>query len=81
MYIYHALINALSAHMIHIINTVFHIHTYVEHSLIKNNLRIVWKNQQTHTRRARTHARMHTHKAHTHARTHAHRPSVAETWY
>ena len=34
MYIYHALINALSAHMIHInLNMIFY--TYVEHSLTK----------------------------------------------
>ena len=36
MYIYHALINALSAHMIHInLNMIFY--TYVEHSTIKTN--------------------------------------------
>ena len=34
MYIYHALINALSAHMIHIdLNTIFY--THVEHSPTK----------------------------------------------
>ena len=34
MYIYHALINALSTHMIHInLNMIFH--THVEHSLTK----------------------------------------------
>ena len=37
MYIYRALINALSAHIIHInINMIFY--THVEHSPIKNNL-------------------------------------------
>ena len=37
MYIYHALINALSAHMIHInLNMIFC--THVEHSSYQNNL-------------------------------------------
>ena len=37
MYIYHALINALSGHMIHInLNMIFD--THVEHSPTKNNL-------------------------------------------
>ena len=36
MYIYHALINALSAHMIHInLNTIFYVYTHVEHSPTK----------------------------------------------
>ena len=40
MYIYHALINAPSAHMIHInLNMIFY--THVEHSPTKNNLRKV----------------------------------------
>ena len=41
MYIYHALINALSAHMIHInLNMIFY--TRVEHSPTKNNLHKVF---------------------------------------
>ena len=37
MYIYHALINALSAHMIHI-NLSMIFYTHVEHSPYQNNL-------------------------------------------
>ena len=60
MYIYHALINALSAHMIHInLNMIFY--THVEHSPIKNNLlKVFYGNTHTYT---------HTH-THTHIRTH-----------
>ena len=54
MYIYHALINALSTHMIHInLNTIFY--THVEHSptktiYIKYYKKIKYKNTlQTHT--------------------------------
>ena len=52
MYIYYALINALSAHMIHInLNMIFY--THVEHSPTKNNLyKVLYKKQnalQTHT--------------------------------
>ena len=56
MYIYHALINALSAHMIHInLNMIFY--THVEHSptktiYIKYYIKINYKKQQptnTHT--------------------------------
>ena len=52
MYIYHALINALSAHMIQInLNMIFY--THVEHSPTKNNLyKVLYKKQnalQTHT--------------------------------
>ena len=39
VYIYHALINALSAHIIHI-NLNMIIYTHVEHSPIKNNLHL-----------------------------------------
>ena len=53
MYIYHALINALSAHMIHInLNTVFY--THVEHLPKQFTLGIIWK--QTY---ACTHAHAH----------------------
>ena len=51
MYIYHALINALSAHIIRIIlNTIFY--THVEHSPTKT---IYIRYMETHT-----HSRMHT---------------------
>ena len=69
MYIYHALINALSAHMINInLNMIFY--THVEHSptktiYIKYYTKTKQKAHYTHTH---THARMH---ARTHARTHA----------
>ena len=77
MYIYHALINALSAHMIHInLNMIFY--THVEHSptktiYLKYYIKTKTK-QKTHYKHihARTHARTHTH---THAVT------VAETGY
>ena len=61
MYIYDALINALSAHMIHInLNMIFY--THVKHSptktiYIKYYTKIQKKNLQTHT---------HTHNTHTH---------------
>ena len=38
MYIYHALMNALSAHMIHINLNYMILYTHVEQSPIKNNL-------------------------------------------
>ena len=66
MYIYHALIKALNAHLIHInLNMIFY--THVEHSPIKTiYIRYIWK----HTRaRAHTHTRTH---ARTQARTHTH---------
>ena len=70
MYIYHALINALSAHIIHInLNTIFYIH--VEDSPTKT----IYIRHYMH---ARTHARTH---AHTHTHTHTHTLTVAETGY
>ena len=56
MYVYHALIYALSAHMIHInLNTLFY--THVEHSPIKTIYIRIW----THTHaRTRTHTHAHT---------------------
>ena len=67
MHIYHALINALSAHMKHI-NTVFYTRTHVEHSPTKTIY--IRYYMETHTRtHARTHART---LARTHARTHTH---------
>ena len=66
MYIYHAFINALSAHMIHInINMIFY--THAEHSPTKTvyikyytKTKTKQKMHHTHTH-ARTHARTHTH--------------------
>ena len=62
MYIYHALINALSAHMIHInLNMIFY--THVEHSPTKTIYIKYYKNKKTHTNthtRTRTPAHMHT---------------------
>ena len=48
MYIYHVLISALSAHMIHKLNTIFY--TYIEHSPAK-----------TFTYHMETHTHTHTH--------------------
>ena len=47
MYVYHALINALSAHMIHInLNMIFY--THVEHSPTKIIYIKYYKKKQTH---------------------------------
>ena len=47
MYIYHALINALSAHMIHInLNMIFY--TRVQHSPTKTIYKKYYKNIKTH---------------------------------
>ena len=61
MYIYHAFINALSAHIIHInLNTMFY--TCVEDSPTKTIYIRHYMETHTHTRtHARTHARAHTH--------------------
>ena len=73
MYIYHALINALSAHMIHInLNMIFY--THVKHSptktiYIKYYLKTTTTALQTRTL-TRTRARAHTH---------THTYTVAET--
>ena len=59
MYIYHALINALSAHMIHInLNMIFY--THVEHSPTKNNLHKILFKTHTHTHKQKKHY-THTH--------------------
>ena len=84
MYIYQVLINALSAHMIHInLNMIFYAH--LEHRPTKTiYIKYYTKNknknaQQTHTHtHAHTHARTH---ARTHAHTHTHTMTVAETGY
>ena len=69
MYIYHALINALSAHMIHInLNMIFY--THVEHSPTKNNLhKVLYKTKNKNALQKRT--------------TNTHTLTVAETryWY
>ena len=77
MYIYHALINALSAHMIHInLNMIFYTHVkhrptktmiYIKYYL-KIKIKIIIK---THYKHAHTHARTHA-CAHTHTHTHTH---------
>ena len=60
MYVYHALINTLSAHMIHInLNTIFY--THVEHSPTKTIYIKYYMDKYTQTC---THTRTH---AHTHA--------------
>ena len=66
MYIYHVLINALSAHMIHInLNTIFYAH--VEDNPTETIYIRRYKRARTHTH-THTHARTH---VYTHARTHA----------
>ena len=63
MYIYHALVNVLSAHMIHInLNMIFY--THVEHSPTKTIYIKYYTEKQTNTRTIHTldtHARTHTH--------------------
>ena len=54
MYIYHALINALSAHMIHInLNMIFY--THVEHSPTETVYIKYYMEKQTHTLQTHTH--------------------------
>ena len=84
MYIYHALINALSAHMIHInLNTIIILYTC--RAPTKTIYIRYYMETHTHTH-AGTHARTHVHArthTHTHARTHIrmHTVTVAETGY
>ena len=67
MYIYHALINTLSAHMIHInLNIIFY--THVQHSPTKT-IYIKYYKKQTNKNALHTHARA---RAHTHTHTHTH---------
>ena len=72
MYIYHVLINALSAHMIHInLNMIFY--THVERSPTETiYIKYYTKQQQQQQKRntLETHTHMHA-CTHTHARTHA----------
>ena len=80
MYIYHALINALSAHMIHMyLNVIFY--THVEHSPTKTiYIKYYLKKQnKTHYKHACAHTHTHTHthahmcaRTHTHTHTHTH---------
>ena len=75
MYIYHALTNALSAHIIHI-NLNMIVYTYIEDSPTKTTYLRQYVEIHTHTHththtHARTHARTHAH-THTHTRTHTH---------
>ena len=72
MYVYHALINALSAHMIRInLNMIFCAH--VEHSPTKTIYIKYYYKKKKKALQTHTHARMHarTHK-HTHTHTHTH---------
>ena len=67
MYIYHALINALSAHMIHInLNMVFY--THVEHSPTKT-IYIKYYTKKQNALQTHTQINTHTHK-HTYTHTH-----------
>ena len=74
MHIYHALINTLSAHMIHInLNTIFYAH--VQHSptktiYIKYNT-AKQTNTHTHTHAQNNNNNTHT-RTHTHTHTHTH---------
>ena len=81
MYIYHALINALSAHMLHI-NLNMIVYTHVEHSPTKTMYikyylkKILYKKQNKKKRTTNTHT--HTRAR---ARAHTHTLTVAETGY
>ena len=90
MYFYHALINALSAQMIHInLNTIFY--TRVEH--LPNTVYIRYYTEthtHTHTHTCtHTYTHTHTHKhihihithRHMHTHTHMHTMTVAEIGY
>ena len=71
MYIYHALINALSAHMIHInLNMIFY--THVEHSPTKTIYIKYYTEKQTNICTTHTHT-------HTHASMHVHTHTCMHT--
>ena len=76
MYIYHWLINALNAHIIHInLNMIFY--THVEHSPMKNNLhKVLYGN--THTpMNLNVHIGLCAHAhTYTHTHTHTHNPEL-----
>ena len=86
MYIYHALINALSAHMIHI-NLNMRFYTHVEHIVLPKQLIYIkyYKNNNTikltnkKQNKTKTHYK-HT-LTHTHTNTHTHTMTVAETGF
>ena len=59
MYIYHALSNALSAHMIHI-NLSMIFYTHVEHSPTKTIYIEKKERKKTHYRHTHTHTHTHT---------------------
>ena len=71
MYIYHALINALSAHMIHI-NLNMILYTHAEHSPTKTIYIKYYKKQNKNKNVLQTN---------THTHTHTHTQTVAETGY
>ena len=76
MYIYHTLINALSAHMIHInLNMIFD--THVEHSPPK----IIYIKYYTTTKKTQktTKTKMHYKHKHTHTHTHIHTHTLTHT--
>ena len=74
MYIYHALINALSAHIIHInLNMIFY--THVEHNPTKTICIKLHPKQKNVQKNA-----LQKHR-HTHTHTHIHTMTVAETGY
>ena len=81
MYIYHALINALSVHMIHInLNIIFY--THVEHSPTKTIYIKYYKKKiikKTHYKHTHTHTHTKTHTTTT--TKHTHTVTVAETGY
>ena len=71
IYIYHALINALGTHMIHVnLNMIFC--THVEHNPTKTIYIKYYTEKQTHTLHTHTHTQVHacthtyTHTTHTH---------------
>ena len=69
MYLYHAFINTLSAHMIRINrNTIFY--THVEHLPKQSTICIIWKHTHAHTHAHTKHTHTHTLITHTHTHTH-----------
>ena len=73
MYVYRALINALSAHGIHVnLNMIYY--THVEHSPVKSNLhKVLYGNTHTHTaKNSNVHDTDQYHSSYMRARTHTH---------
>ena len=76
MYIYHAFINALSAHMIHInLNVIFY--THAEHSSTKT-IYIKYYTKKKKKKKTYTYARSRA-RAHTHTHTHTPPPPPPNT--